>query len=219
MGGEGLDRMKNKGALVYRKLKKAYPDAGIELNYKTPIELLVATVLSAQCTDVRVNQVTKDLFRKYRKPGDYLARPVSELEEDIRSTGFFRQKTKSLRGIMESLNAEHQGKLPSDMAALTKLPGVGRKTANLILGNVFGIPGIVVDTHVGRVSRRLGLTTQKNPDKIEADLSLLFPRKEWVRLSHVFLFHGRYTCQAKKPLCDSCTVATLCDYHTETMKG
>lgn len=204
--------LKKKGALVYKRLKKAYPHARIELKFGNPLELLVATILSAQCTDVRVNQVTSRLFKKYKKPGDYLKVPESELEEDIRSTGFFRQKAKSLRGVMSGLLENHRGAVPPDMDALTTLPGIGRKTANVILGNAFDIPGIVVDTHVGRVSQRIGLCSEQNPDKIESALNLLFPRKEWTHLSHIFIFHGRYTCKARNPLCTKCTVADLCDF-------
>jgi endonuclease-3 len=206
---------KKKASIVYRRLKKAYPDAKIELKFSSSLELLVATILSAQCTDSRVNEVTSRLFKKYKKPQDYLKRPVTELEEDIRSTGFFHQKAKSLTGVMQALVEHHKGKVPADMDVLTGLPGIGRKTANVVLGNAFDIPGIVVDTHVGRVSRRIGLTSNKNPDKIEADLNGLFPMKEWVKLSHIFIFHGRYTCKAKKPLCHACAVPDLCDYYDE----
>jgi endonuclease-3 len=208
-----MGTIKKKAGTVYKHLKKAHPEARIELKYSNPLELLVATILSAQCTDVRINQVTEKLFKKYKKPKDYLSKPAEELEEDIRSTGFFRQKAKSLRGVMEALHAEHKGKVPGEMDALTRLPGVGRKTANIILGNAFGIPGIAVDTHVGRVSQRIGLTSQKNPDKIEADLVELFPEKEWTQLSHTFIFQGRYTCKAKKPLCEKCSVIDYCNYY------
>lgn len=192
-------------------LKKAYPDAGIALHFNTSLELLVATMLSAQCTDVRVNQVTAGLFKEYKKPEDYLSCSLSKLEKDIHSTGFFRQKAKSLRGVMECLVSQHQGQVPTDMDALTRLPGVGRKTANVLLGNAYKIPGIAVDTHVGRVSQRIGLTSQKNPDKIEADLNQLYPKKEWIQLSHTFIFHGRLTCKSRKPLCDRCAVTKRCD--------
>jgi endonuclease-3 len=212
-----MDTLKKKAATVFKRLKKAYPDAQIELHYTNPLELLVATILSAQCTDVRVNQVTKKLFKKYKKPKDYLTRPLPELEEDIRSTGFFRQKAKSLQGVMEALIAEHQGSVPAKMEALTRLPGVGRKTANVILGNVFETPGIVVDTHVSCVSQRLGLTSQKNPDRIEGDLGELFPKKDWTQLSHIFIFHGRYTCKAKKPLCEKCSVVEHCDFYKKEL--
>ncbi len=207
--------LKKKAAVVYRRLQKAHPEARIELKFKTPLELLVATLLSAQCTDVKVNEVTASLFKKYRKPQDYLRRPLSELEADIRPTGFFRQKAKSLRGAMEGMVDAFGGKVPDDMEGLTGLPGIGRKTANVILGNAFGVPGIVVDTHVARVSQRIGLTAQKNPEKIETALGELFPRKSWTQLSHLLIFHGRYICKARKPLCDRCSLTDVCDYFRE----
>ncbi len=205
--------LKKKAAQVYKRLKKAYPEARIELKFASPLQLLVATVLSAQCTDIRVNEVTSRLFKKYRTPGDYLKVPATELEEDIRSTGFFRQKAKSLRGIMEGLLENHKGTVPADMDALTALPGVGRKTANVILGNAFETPGIVVDTHVSRVSQRIGLSLEQQPDKIEGDLNTLFPRQQWTHLSHILIFHGRYTCKARKPLCAKCALCDLCDFY------
>ncbi len=208
--------LKKKAAVVYRRLQKAHPDARIELKFKTPLELLVATVLSAQCTDVRVNEVTASLFKKYRKPEDYLRRALSELEADIRPTGFFRQKAKSLRGAMERMVDTFGGEVPGDMEGLTRLPGIGRKTANVILGNAFGVPGIVVDTHVARVSQRIGLTDQKNPEKIETALGGLFPRKSWTHLSHLLIFHGRYICKARKPLCDRCPLTDVCDYFRQS---
>ena len=200
---------------IYATLEKMYPDAQCELNYTTPLELLVATVLSAQCTDVRVNQVTESLFRKYRLPRDYTRAPAEELEEDIRSTGFFRQKTKSLRAIMRTLIDQYDGEVPGTLEALTALPGIGRKTANVILGNAFDIPGITVDTHVKRVSNRLGLTDNVNPDKIEQDLMKRFPEEQWTQLSHLLIFHGRYTCKARKPQCEECRLQQECRDYAE----
>jgi endonuclease-3 len=197
---------------IFRLLKKQHPDAHIELRFSHPLELLVATVLSAQCTDVRVNIVTEQLFKKYRRPADYLAVPVAELEDDIRSTGFFRNKAKAIRGQMEAILARHGGEVPRTIEDLVQLPGVGRKTANVILGNAFGVPGVVVDTHVRRVSQRIGLTKNDDPEKIEADLMALYPPKDWTLLSHVFIFHGRRICAARKPACDRCPITKWCDY-------
>ncbi|MDX1764588.1 MAG: endonuclease III [bacterium] len=211
--------LKEKSAQVFKRLKKANPEARIELKFRSPLELLVATILSAQCTDVRVNQVTATLFKKYKKPADYLKVPAAELEDDIRSTGFYRQKAKSLRGVMEGLLENHKGTVPAEMDALTTLPGVGRKTANVVLGNAFHIPGIVVDTHVGRVSQRIGLSSKRQPDKIERDLNNLFPQKQWTQLSHILIFHGRYTCKARNPLCEECAVSGLCDFYAARAKA
>ncbi len=205
--------LKKKAGEIYRRLRKAHPDAHIELIFSNPLQLLVATVLSAQCTDKRVNIVTKDLFKKFKKPADYLAVSVEELENDIRSTGFFRNKAKAIRGQMQTILAKHGGKVPGTLAELTQLPGVGRKTANVILGNAFGIPGITVDTHVTRVSQRLGLTKNDDPVKIEFDLMELFPQAEWTLLSHTLIFHGRRICAARKPACDKCPVTALCNYY------
>jgi len=192
-------------------LGKRYPDAGCELNYSTPLELTVAVVLSAQCTDARVNQITAALFNKYHSPDDYLSVPATELEADIHSAGFFRQKTKSIRGIMRAVRDEHEGRVPDSMDALTALPGVGRKTANVILGNAFCKPeGIAVDTHVGRVARRLGLTRHDDPNKVEKDLVKLFPRDRWTDINHILIFHGRYTCKSRKPLCEACPLVEIC---------
>ncbi len=213
-----LDQRKKAGE-VCRRLKRSFPDARVELNYTTPLELLVATLLSAQCTDIKVNQVTASLFKKYPRPEDYLRAPVQELEEEIRPTGFFRQKARSIRGCMEILLAEHGGEVPGSMEALTRLPGVGRKTANVILGNVFGIPGVVVDTHMSRVSNRLGLTREQDPVKIEAALGELLPPEEWVRFSQVMVLHGRYVCKARKPLCDQCALVDLCPYFAAERPG
>ena len=203
---------RERAAELYRRLRREHPHAHIELNYSTPWELLAATVLSAQCTDKRVNQVTADLFQKYRDPADYLRASIKELESDIRSTGFFRRKAENLRRIARAVIEQFDGEVPADMEALTQLPGVGRKTANVVLGNAFGVPGVVVDTHVSRVARRLGLTLNTDPVKIERDLAALFPAKEWITLSHILVFHGRYLCKARKPECRRCPVTDLCEY-------
>lgn len=196
---------------IIRKLKKQYPDARCALHHEDALELLVATILSAQCTDVRVNLVTKHLFQKYRSASDYAEANPAELEEEIKSTGFYRNKTKSILGMAQALVKEHAGRVPRTMEDLVKLPGVGRKTANVVLGNAFGInEGIVVDTHVKRIANRLKLTKQSDPVKIEPDLMKLVPRKEWALFSHLVIFHGRQICSARKPKCEICPVNTLC---------
>ena len=194
-------------------LKKEYPDARCTLNFTTPFELLIATILAAQCTDERVNQITEKLFKKYRRPQDYLKVELEELEEDIRPTGFFRNKARNIRGCVSQIVKDYDGQVPKNIGEFVKLPGVGRKTANVVLGNTFGIPGIVVDTHVGRVTRRLGLTSNTDPVKIEFDLMEIIPRKEWVDFSHQIVFHGRTVCNAKKPLCERCLLKAYCLYY------
>ena len=190
---------------------KVYPDAHTELNFKTPLELLVATILSAQCTDKRVNMVTPALFKKYRTAKDYAKAPQAEVENVIKSTGFFRSKTKSIRGATSAIAEKFGGKVPSTMEKLRELPGVGRKTANVVLGNAFGInEGIVVDTHVIRLSQRLGLTKQKDPEKIEQELMRLVPKEHWTDWSHWLIWHGRRRCYARKPDCANCEVFRLC---------
>ena len=196
---------------IIRKLKRAYPDAKCSLNHSNAFELLIATILSAQCTDDRVNIVTADLFRKYRKPEDYLKVSPRELEKDIRTTGFFRNKTKSIQGTSKLLTEQYGGRVPQTMDELLELPGVARKTANVVLGNAFAIKsGVVVDTHVTRLSHRLGLTQQKHPEKIEQDLVEIVPRKDWIMFSHLLIAHGRRTCKARNPLCADCVVEKLC---------
>ncbi len=205
------NNLRKKAREVYRKLRQAHPDARIELNFGNPWELLVATVLSAQCTDVRVNLVTADLFRKYRGPADYLRVPVAELENDIRSTGFFRNKAKSLRGAAQAVIERFGGHVPQTMEELVTVPGIGRKTANVLLGNAFDTPGVVVDTHVTRLTRRIGLTTNEDAVKIEFDLRELLPSKDWTQFSHTLIFHGRRVCLARKPRCETCPITSLCD--------
>ncbi len=196
---------------IIKLLKRAHPDAKCALNHSNPFELLIATILSAQCTDERVNKVTADLFRKYRKPEDYLKVPASELQEDVRTTGFFRNKTKSIQGACAMLAEEFGGKVPQTMDELLKLPGVARKTANVVLGVGYGIAaGIVVDTHVTRLSNRLALTKQKDAVKIEQDLMELVPKKDWIIFSHLLIFHGRRICKARRPLCEECSIEKVC---------
>jgi endonuclease III len=190
---------------------KVYPDAHCELDFKNPLELLIATILSAQCTDKRVNMVTPALFKKYRTAADYAKAPQPELERVIRSTGFFRNKTKSIRAATSTIDKKFGGKVPDSMDELRELPGVGRKTANVVLGNAFGKnEGIVVDTHVARLSQRLGLTKQKDAEKIERDLIKLVPREHWTNWSHWLIWHGRRRCYARKPDCGHCEVFRLC---------
>lgn len=211
MASETLAEKKARTLEIIRRLKIMYPDARCSLQFTTPLELLVATILSAQCTDERVNQVTRSLFQKYRSAEDYLAVPLEELEADIRPTGFYKNKAKSLRKCCEALVREHGGTVPSEMEALLKLSGIGRKTANVILGNAFHKQeGIVVDTHVKRLANRLGLSAQTHPDKIEADLLLLVPREDWTLFSHLLIYHGRQICLARKPKCPDCQLNTLC---------
>jgi len=196
---------------LIRTWPKIYPNAHCELNFRNPLELLVATILSAQCTDKRVNMVTPELFKKYRTAKDYANAPQAELKNAIRSTGFYRNKTKSIRAAMRAIAEEHGGKVPNAMEKLRALPGVGRKTANVVLGNAFGKnEGIVVDTHVARLSHRLGLTKQKDPEKIERDLMKLIPREYWTDWSHWLIWHGRRRCFARKPDCSQCEVFQLC---------
>jgi endonuclease III len=196
---------------IIRLLKKAYPTAHCALNHSNPLELLIATILSAQCTDERVNIVTAELFRKYRTCEDYLAVSPAELEQDIRTTGFFRNKTKSIQGTCRILKEQFGGKVPEDMDSLLTLPGVARKTANVVMGNAFDIAsGVVVDTHVTRLSHRLGLTEQKQAEKIEVDLEQLVPKKDWIMFSHLLIWHGRQICRARNPMCEQCVVEKFC---------
>ena len=204
---------------IQRRLTKLYPDATCELNFRNPLELLVATILSAQCTDVRVNIVTKTLFQTFKQPHDYLKATPAKLEALIKTTGFFRQKAKSIRGAMQKIVSEFDGKVPRTMEQLTSLPGVGRKTANVVLGNAFDIPGLPVDTHVTRVSNRLGLTDQSDAVKIEHELCALLPPKEWCLFSHNLIFHGRRICKARKPLCEECPLTDVCNYYREHKNG
>jgi endonuclease III len=208
---ESLEEKKRRAAKVLRRLAKAYPDARCALEHRSPLQLLVATILSAQCTDVRVNMVTPALFRKYRTAADYARAPAGELEEAIRSTGFFNAKAKSLRRAGAAIAAEHGGKVPSSMEELVRLPGVGRKTANVILGNAFGKDeGFVVDTHVARLARRLGFTRQSDPVKIERDLLAIVPEGRRTMAAHELIFHGRRICVARRPRCEICPVNPLC---------
>src|ERR671918_378612 len=198
------------GEMILR-LKEAYPDARTELVWEDPLQLLVATMLSAQSTDVRVNEVTKGLFLKYRTAEDYAEADLNRLEEEIRSVGFFRNKARSIKSMTRALVEEHEGEVPRTMRELVALPGVGRKTENVVLGNAFGVDeGIVVDTHVRRVSNRLGLTEESDPEKIEQDLLQVVPREDWTIFSHLLILHGRRVCKARKPDCPNCVLNDTC---------
>lgn len=208
---ESMEELKARVREVIRKLKRAYPDAKCSLNHSNPFELLIATILSAQCTDERVNIVTADLFRKYKGPEDYLKVSPRELEKDIQSTGFFRNKTKSIQGTSKVLTEQYGGAVPHTMEELLELPGVARKTANVVLGNAFEIKaGVVVDTHVTRLSHRLAFTQAKPAEKIEQDLIPIVPKKDWVIFPHLLIAHGRKICKARNPLCDQCPVEKQC---------
>lgn len=196
---------------ILHRLEEEYPEACCALEHRTPLQLLVATILSAQCTDKRVNMVTPALFERFPDAASYAAADMSELEEMIRTTGFYRNKAKSLKGLGQALQSDHDGEVPSTMKELSSLPGVGRKTANVVLGNAFGIDeGIVVDTHVGRLSNRLGLSEESNPVKIESDLMALVPQEDWTLWAHLLIFHGRQVCKARKPACADCVLVDLC---------
>jgi endonuclease III len=204
--------LKKRVKKIIKILSKEIPDSTIALKFSNPLELLVATILSAQCTDVKVNQVTVGLFKKYRSARDYAESDLLKLEEEIRPTGFYRNKAKSIQKCCQELVKRFGEEVPKTLEALVTLPGVGRKTANVILGNAFGIPGIVVDTHVHRVSRRIGLTRNDDPVKIEFDLMEIVPKEEWTHFSNLLVWHGRKTCVARKPLCGICPIRKWCDY-------
>lgn len=210
---------KKKAEKIFDTLKKEYPDAKIALEFKKPIDLLVATILSAQCTDVRVNIITKDLFKKYKTAKDYAKAKQEVFENEIRTAGFFRNKAKSIIGACKKIVSDFGDKVPDNMEEITKLPGVARKTANVILYNAFGVTsGIAVDTHVLRLSQRIGLSKEKTPEKIEKDLMDLYPKKEWGKLSYLLIDHGRKICQARKPKCEECVISKLCDYYRKVKK-
>src|SRR6267142_4927787 len=206
-----MKELKERTRKIIRLLKRAYPNAKCSLNHSNAFELLIATILSAQCTDERVNIVTADLFRKYHRPEDYLQVSARQLEKDIRTTGFFRNKTRSIQGTARMLTEQYGGQVPNSIDELLELPGVARKTANVVLGNAFGIKaGVVVDTHVTRLSHRLALSEQKTAEKIELDLIEIVPRKDWVIFPHLMIYHGRKVCKARNPLCAECVIEKLC---------
>ena len=214
---ESAEARKRRAARILTLLGQMYPGARIELDSSTPLELLVATILSAQCTDQRVNLVTAALFPRYRTAKDWAAIPPARLEREIFSTGFYKAKARSILGMAKALVERHGGEVPSTLDALVALPGVGRKTANVVLGNAFGIPAFPVDTHVTRVSQRLGLTRKTEADDIHDDLCALIPRTQWTHASHLLIWHGRRTCHAKAPKCPECGVRALCPWPGKTL--
>ena len=205
------DSLAARASRIVRALRRLYPDAECALNHGNPLELMIATILSAQCTDERVNLVTQELFRKYRSAEDFVCVTVQELERDISSINFFRNKAKSIQGACRKIIDQHAGRVPETLEELVELPGVGRKTANVILGTAFGIAsGVVVDTHVSRLSQRMGLTSRKTPETIELDLVEIIPRRDWINFSHLLILHGRQVCKARKPDCAGCRIAAEC---------
>jgi endonuclease-3 len=209
---DGIHTSSAKAKSILKIVDELYPDAKCSLDFSDPLQLLVATVLSAQCTDERVNKVTPPLFKKYTSAGQFAEAPLEQLEQDVKSTGFYHNKALAIRESCKVLDADFDGRVPADLETLIKLPGIGRKTANVILGNAFGIPGIVVDTHVARVSARLGLTHEKDRDKIERDLMAVVPKEKWTKFSHQLIQHGRRICIARKPKCSICPMRPHCDY-------
>jgi len=215
MPRESRKARRERAAEIFQILEKEYPEAETALNHENPFQLAVATILSAQCTDERVNMVTPELFRRFPDPEALAEAPPDEVEEIIHSTGFFRNKARNIVGMASAVLEEHDGQLPRSIQGLTALPGIGRKTANVILGNAFGIDeGVVVDTHVKRLAGRMGLTRETAPEKVERDLMEIFPREDWTLLSHLLILHGRAVCPARKPRCGECPVAHLCPSST-----
>jgi endonuclease-3 len=209
---DSLADKKTRARKILQRLSRAYPDAAIALRFTTPLELLVATILSAQCTDERVNAVTESLFKRYRDARDYAGADPAKLEREIHSTGFFKAKTRALIGLGRALLERHGGEVPRTVDELTALPGVGRKTANVVLGNAFGVPALAVDTHVFRVSQRLELARADDPEKVHDQLCAVIPRRKWTEATHLLIFHGRRTCLARKPDCPRCPVNPLCPW-------
>jgi endonuclease-3 len=207
---ESLPEKKVRAKVIYRQLSKNYPNVRCELDYKNAFQLLVATVLSAQCTDKRVNQTTPALFKKYPNPQKMAKADLRDIQNLVKSTGFFRAKAKNIKGLSNKIMEEFDGKVPSNLEDLITLPGVGRKTANVVLGHAFGIPGITVDTHFGRLSRRFGWSKQSNPVRVEFEVGELIPQKEWTNLSQRMIWHGRRVCHSRKPACGACALAKLC---------
>lgn len=207
-----LEELRSRAAAVTKILYQTYPEATCSLDYSKPLELLIATMLAAQCTDERVNIVTKELFRKYHSVYDYANANPEELEQDIKSTGFYRNKAKNIIGCCKILIKDFGGIVPDNMEDLLKLPGVGRKTANVVLGNIYGVPGVIVDTHCKRLSNRIGFSSQEDPEKIEYDLMEILPKKDWTGFSNCLVYHGRAICDARKPKCEVCPIVQHCDF-------
>lgn len=201
---------------ILDSLEKKYPDARCELDYTTPFELLIATILSAQCTDVRVNMVTAEMFKKYNTAEDFNELPIETIEGEIKTCGLYKAKAKNIKKASKAIVKDHSGKVPSSMEELLKLPGVGRKTADVVLSNAFGVPAIAVDTHVFRVANRIGLVDEKTPEKTEFALMDIIPKRRWSKTHHLLIFHGRRTCKARNPLCQECEIKRRCDYYKET---
>jgi len=215
---ESLEKMKARARSIIRALERAHPDAKIALEFSTPLELLVATILAAQCTDERVNQVTRTLFKKYTSAGDYAKADPATLEREIHSTGFYRAKARAVIGMAKELVANHGGTVPRTLEELTALPGVGRKTANVVLGNAYGQPAIAVDTHVFRVSQRLGLAKSDDPERVHDQLCEVIPKPKWTFFTHLLTTHGRRVCTARTPACPTCLVRALCPWPGKTPK-
>jgi endonuclease III len=209
---KGFMTKKEKVKAIMEIFNEAYPDAACSLDYVDPLQLMVSTQLSAQCTDARVNIVTGSLFKKYCNVNDFANADLKEMEEDIKSTGFYHNKAKNIINACKMIISDFNGKVPSNMDDLLKLPGVGRKTANLVLGDAFGIPGVVVDTHAKRLSKRIGLTENEDPEKVEFDLMKVIPKENWAMFSHQLVYHGRAVCNARKPICEECKIRNYCDY-------
>lgn len=209
---------RERAPIVFDRLIKEYPDAACSLDHRDPLQLLVATILSAQCTDARVNMVTPALFKRFKTAEDYANAPLKELEGYIKTCGFYRNKAKNIRNMATSLVEKYDGKVPGTLEELVQLDGVGRKTANVVLGSCFGVPGVVVDTHCGRIARRLGFTKNTDPKKVEQDLMKVWPKEHWSTFSHCMVFHGRASCIARAPICSTCCVRDLCPF-PETREG
>jgi len=210
MVGNSQIEKRNRALKLYRALSKLYPNVRCELNFKSPLQLLIATVLSAQCTDKRVNAVTPALFKRYKSVEDFAGANLRELEGLIKSTGFYRAKAKNIKGLSARILKDYEGEVPRELEELVKLPGVGRKTANVVLGHAFNTPGITVDTHFGRLSRRFGWTKETDPVKVEFEVMVLIPEKEWTNLSQRMIWHGRRVCHSRRPACAACPIASLC---------
>lgn len=217
--GKGRKVLKQKAHLVLLELSRGYPRVECGLVYHSPLELLVATILSAQCTDVRVNKVTPDLFATYKNAADFASALLDDLEEAIRSTGFFRHKARNIQSCCRQLVELYDARVPGTMAELVKLPGIGRKTANVVLGEIFHVPGLVVDTHVKRLANHIGLTREKTPEKIEQDLMKIVPEQNWTLFSHLLVHHGRQVCIARRPFCEECVLRRICSYATQQQKS
>jgi endonuclease-3 len=213
-----LEELRSRAEEVTKILYETYPEATCSLDYAKPLELLIATMLAAQCTDERVNIVTKDLFRKYQSVYDYANANIEELEQDIKSTGFYRNKAKNIIGCCKKLIKDFGGAVPDNMEDLIGLPGVGRKTANVVLGNIYGVPGVIVDTHCKRLSNRIGFTRQEDPEKIEYELMEILPEKDWTGFSNCLVYHGRAICDARKPKCEICPIAQYCDFFNNNQR-